>query len=151
MQESATMINRERFMVHRKAKRISRNTVAMNDTAARYIIPQSKMKSQSTRWSGKNYRKTRLRTLPIKNDTNYNKMSRDCLVWNAIRTMVSDTLIKDNQLMTTIIAVGTGENIKDSLFRFVEGWSHNESVFHHARLHSFSSFFLSFREIPPLA
>lgn len=65
--------------------------------------------------------------------------------------MVSDTLIKDNQLMTTIIAVGAGENIKDSLSRFVESWSHNENVFHHARLHPFSSSFLSFREIPPLA
>lgn len=46
MQESATMINRERFMVHRKAKRISRNTVATNGSAVSYMIHHSAIKNE---------------------------------------------------------------------------------------------------------
>ena len=72
--------------------------------------------------------------------------------------MITDTSIKDNQLMTTI---AVGENIKDPLSRFAESWSRNETVsfivpgyIHFLFLPFFFFFFLPFflpREIPPLA
>lgn len=68
--------------------------------------------------------------------------------------MITDTSIKDNQLMTTI---AVGENIKDPLFQFAESWSRNETVsfivpgyIHFLFLPFFFPFFLP-RDIPPLA
>lgn len=64
------------------------------------------------------------------------------------RTMVSDILIKDNQLMTTI-AVGAGENIKDPLSRLAESWCPGTRVsFIMPGYIHFSRFFFFF--LPPL-
>ena len=68
--------------------------------------------------------------------------------------MVSDILIKDNQLMTTI-AVGAGENIKDPLSRLAESWCPGTRMsfimpgyIHFSRFFLFFFFFFPFHPLP---